>query len=230
MTPAPTIDPAGDAAGRYDAWFDTGWGACAWTIESTAIIDALGSLAGQRIIDVGCGAGRLLVRLRAGGARAIGVDIDAGMLNRAATRAPGGLAQADARRLPLPNDSVDAAVAITVLEFTDSPAAVLAEMARVTRPGGQLVVGVLNPRSLWGWTDRERRHEAAWAGACFLPRADLLGLGRRYGAPRVTGVLYGWRRMPRPHTWGPVLGRLSRLAPRLGAFQLLTVDLPAGPP
>ena len=230
MTADPAIARSAGAAARYDAWFDSAWGAHAWAVESTAVIASLGAQPGWRIVDVGCGTGRLFEHLLAGAAQAIGVDRDAGMLDRAAVRAPGCLVRADAGRLPLADRSVDAAVAVTVLEFSTHPASVLAEMARVTRPGGRLVVGVLNPHSPWGWADQARRRQGAWANACFLPHRQLLTLGRRHGAARMNGVLFGWRRMPRPHQLGRPLEGLRRLAPRLGAFQLLTVDLPGAAP
>ena len=50
----------------------------------------------------------------------------------------------DAAALPFLDGSFDAAAAVTVLEFVEEPQAVLAEMARVVRPGGRLVVGALN--------------------------------------------------------------------------------------
>jgi len=101
----------------------------------------------------------------------------------------------------LADDSVHAAAAITVLGFTTDPARVPAEMARVTQPGGRLVVEVLNPRSALG-LDRGRRRRDAWAGACFLPSTELLLLGRRHGRARVTGALYGWRLRPLPRLPG----------------------------
>ncbi len=230
MTADPAIARSAGAAARYDAWFESAWGAHAWAVESSAVIASLGAQPGWRIVDVGCGTGRLFEHLLAGAAQAIGVDRDAGMLDRAAVRAPGSLVRADAGRLPLADRSVDAAVAVTVLEFSTHPASVLAEMARVTRPGGRLVVGVLNPHSPWGWADQARSRHGAWANACFLPHRQLLTLGRRHGAARMNGVLFGWRRMPRPHQLGRPLEGLRRLAPRLGAFQLLTVDLPGAAP
>jgi SAM-dependent methyltransferase len=57
------------------------------------------------------------------------------MLTLAATRGP--VDRADAHRLPLADASMDAAITVATLEFTASPAQVLAEMARITRPGGQ---------------------------------------------------------------------------------------------
>ncbi|WP_293054274.1 hypothetical protein [Mycobacterium sp.] len=52
---------------------------------------------------------------------------------------------------------------IATLEFTDA-AAVLAELARVTRPGGRIVALALNPKSLWGLLDRPT-HRAPFSTA-----------------------------------------------------------------
>jgi ubiquinone/menaquinone biosynthesis C-methylase UbiE len=86
----------------------------------------------------------------------LGVDVSAGMLAVAAARVPGRLIRADARRLPMPDAIAGAAVTIATPEFVD-PAAVLAELARITRPGGRIVALTLNPSSPWGLLDRPTR-------------------------------------------------------------------------
>jgi SAM-dependent methyltransferase len=142
------------------------------------------------------------------------------MLTLAAGR--GAVALADGHRLPLAGASVDAAVTVDTLEFTADPGAVLAEMARVTRPGGLLVAAVLNPASPWGLLDRPARR-VPYAGGCFLPRASLLGFGRRHGQARLQGVLFAAGRLPARRLLGPALEAAGKLIPRLGAFQVLTV-------
>jgi SAM-dependent methyltransferase len=209
-------------ARRYDAWFETGWGRYAWRVESAAVLAALGPVAGHRIVEVGCGTGRLAALLADRGATVVGVDVDAAMLAVAATRAAGRLVRADAGRLPLPDATADAAVAVATLEFTTDPARVLAEMARVTRPGGRLVVAVLNPRSLWGWAARVR-HRSPYRDGCFLSRDRLLALGRRHGTAALRGVLFAFERLPWLPMFGPVLETAGRLAPRLGAMRILTI-------
>jgi SAM-dependent methyltransferase len=210
------------AARRYDAWFDGRWGRFAWRVESAAVLRALGPVDGRSVVEVGCGTGRLAARLAAHGGRVVGVDADPAMLAVAATCIPGRLLCADAGRLPLPDAAVDAAVAVATLEFTADPALVLAEMARVTRPGGWLVVAVLNPHSLWGWAGRVR-HRAPYRDGCFLPRDRLLAWGRRHGRASLRGVLFAFERLP----WRPVIGLVleaaGRPVPRLGAVQILTV-------
>jgi SAM-dependent methyltransferase len=94
---------------------------------------------GRRALDVGCGPGALTARLaeRLGAAHVIAVDPSASFVAAARRRCPGVIVQqAAAERLPLADRSVDAALAQLVVHFMTEPVAGLAEMARVTRPGG----------------------------------------------------------------------------------------------
>lgn len=210
-----------EAARRYDTWFETGWGRYAWRIESAAVLAALGPMTGRTIVEVGCGTGRLAALLADRGARVIGLDADPAMLAVAAARTPSRLIRADAGHLPLPDASVDATVAVATLEFTAEPGRVLDEMARVTRPGGRMVVAVLNPRSLWGWVGKVRQRTPY--RNCSLPRDRLLALGHRHGPATIHGVLFAFERLPARRVSGTVLEAAGRAMPRLGALQILTV-------
>jgi SAM-dependent methyltransferase len=106
----------------------------------------LGLRAGQAVLDAGCGTGRALVPMRDAVGRdgtVVGVDLTPEML--AAARDHGrltvaALLLADTRFLPLRDASVDAVLAAGLLPHLPDPAAGLAELARVTRPGGRLAV------------------------------------------------------------------------------------------
>ncbi|MCW2688641.1 MAG: SAM-dependent methyltransferase [Mycobacterium sp.] len=99
-------------------------------------------------LDVGSGPGNVTASLaRAAGpdGLALGVDISEPMLARAVRAEAGpqtGFLRADAQRLPLRDNVVDAVVSIAALQLIPDPAAALAEMARVLRPGGRLAVMV----------------------------------------------------------------------------------------
>jgi arsenite methyltransferase len=99
-------------------------------------------------LDVGSGPGAVTASLaRAAGPEglALGVDISEPMLARAVHAEAGpnvGFLRADAQRLPLRDQTVDTAVSIAVLQLIPDPAAALAEIARVLRPGGRLAVMV----------------------------------------------------------------------------------------
>ena len=94
------------------------------------------------VVDVGCGLGGDLARLRALGVNTVGVDASATFLATAATTgAP--VLQGDAAALPFRNGSVDGVRSERTLQHVADPGCVLDEMARVLRPGGW--VAILEP-------------------------------------------------------------------------------------
>jgi arsenite methyltransferase len=109
--------------------------------------------AGGIALDVGCGPGTVtasLARAAGQGGLALGLDISEAMLARAVRAEAGphiGFLRADAQRIPLRDETVDAVVSIAVLQLVPDPAAALAEMARVLRAGGRLAVMV--PTAGW---------------------------------------------------------------------------------
>ena len=111
-------------------------------------IDWLNIPPGGIALDVGSGPGSVTASLaRAAGpdGLALGVDISEPMLARAVRAQAGpqvGFLRADAQRLPLRDQTVDAAVSIAVLQLIPDPAATLSEIGRVLRPGGRLALMV----------------------------------------------------------------------------------------
>ncbi|PSM43285.1 SAM-dependent methyltransferase [Streptomyces dioscori] len=94
------------------------------------------------LLDVACGTGTVTRRLVAAGLDVTGADAAYGMLSRAAARVPGRVVLADARQLPFPDAAFDAVTAIWLLHLLDDAERVVAEAARVLRPGGVLVTTV----------------------------------------------------------------------------------------
>lgn len=124
----------------YDRW------------ERTLVGRALEPLAGRRVLDLGCGVGRMTAFLASRGARVVAMDNAAGMLARCRAHVNGAalaLVQSEASRLSLRDRSLDAAVCVGVLEHlpADVRARTLAEMARVVRPEGRLVLVANNAAS-----------------------------------------------------------------------------------
>jgi ubiquinone/menaquinone biosynthesis C-methylase UbiE len=98
--------------------------------------------AGERVLDVACGAGFGLTILRSAGARPFGVDYDAPTLK--SIQEQHWLVQADAICLPLPDGSVDTVVSFETLEHVGDAAALVRELRRVLKPGGQLFLSTPN--------------------------------------------------------------------------------------
>jgi len=103
---------------------------------------------GGTALDIGSGPGNVtasLARAAGPGGLALGVDISEPMLARAVRAESGpqvGFIRADAQRLPLRDNTVDAVISLAVLQLIPDPSAALAEMARVLRPGGRLAIMV----------------------------------------------------------------------------------------
>ena len=126
-----------------------------------------------RVLDVGCGLGDEAVQLAAlAGVQVVAVDGSRVMIEEATRRAEGSglpltFQVADAAALPLATGSFDAGHALTLLEHIGEPAAVVAELTRVIRPGGRLALVDLDQGSTFvdhpdrattrtilnGWTD-----------------------------------------------------------------------------
>ena len=134
----------GGAADAYDdilvpAMFDP------WAARVAALLGE----GGDTVFDVACGTGVLPPHLiDAGWMRVVGADPSVSMLERAAERTPEAeFVVGAAEDLPFDDAEADAIACSFGLMFMDDPSAALAEMARVTRQGGRMVV------STWGHVD-----------------------------------------------------------------------------
>jgi SAM-dependent methyltransferase len=178
---APMADESGfqlsvDAARAYESvWVPALMGGCA-----EALVDAAGPAPGERVLDVGCGTGavaRVAARRVGSGGSVAGADPNAGMLAEARARAAAsGLdavdwRQAPAEALPFADAAFDVVLCQQGLQFMPDPAAALADMARVLKPGGRLALSV-------------------WAAASAVSAVMCEALDRCFG----DGATADWRR------------------------------------
>jgi len=131
--------------GHYeDFWADAPADPEPWAWERRRALLLGEARPGDRVLDLGCGAGRFVAALRDAGADPIGVELAEAALERARANAPG----ADLRRLaddgslPLEHASVDLVWCSEVLEHVADTEHLLLEVRRVLRPGGRLLATV----------------------------------------------------------------------------------------
>ena len=187
---APGFD---EQVGAYERWYATPLGQLVDRVEKAAVFDLLPELQGRRVLEVGCGTGNVSLELARRGARVVGLDISGPMLAAAEHKARRqGLAltlirgQADA--LPFPKAVFEGVISFLALDFIPDRAGAVREMVRVLRPGGFLVVSMLNRYSLWTLKRVLRAwfKPSFWQGVHFTTAGEL---GRLLaGHPDLTAI------------------------------------------
>lgn len=191
---------------------------------------------GRDVFEAGCGTGLLLKEAARVSRRAVGLDLSRGMLTRARSRDLR-VVQGSITQIPLPSESFDLAYSMKVLAHVPPIEQALAELARVIRPGGHLLLEFYNPLSLrylakrWGGpkriaaqtTDRDvfTRYDTLPRATAYLP-AGLRVIGVR-GVRIVTPTSKVWA-VP---GLGPVMERVENTLcdlpglRRLGGFMIV---------
>jgi demethylmenaquinone methyltransferase/2-methoxy-6-polyprenyl-1,4-benzoquinol methylase len=117
-----------------------------------ATVHAVHPAAGERILDLAAGTGTSSMALAKSGAEVVAADFSKGMIEVGRRKHPGlTFAEADAEALPFPDGEFDAVTISFGLRNVEDPKKALAEMYRVTKPGGRLVICEFSkpPRALF---------------------------------------------------------------------------------
>lgn len=101
--------------------------------------EALRGAPGPRLADIGGGTGNYALALKQEGWQPVVIDRSSAMLSRASSKGLE-IVEADAQRLPLGDETFDAAMMISMLHHVEDRGAALAEARRILRPGGRLVL------------------------------------------------------------------------------------------
>lgn len=198
---------------------------------------------GDRVLDVGCGAGRHAFEAFRRGADVVALDLSdeelpgvQGMLRamQLEVEAPSGarahVIQGDVLSLPLPDESFDRVIASEILEHVPDDGAAMAELSRVLRPGGLLAVTV--PR--W-WPERvcwvlsHPYHEVEGGHVRIYSRHGLLG-GLRLAGFEPVGIHHA-HALHSPYWWLKCLVGVDREDHPLveGYHRLLVWDIERRP-
>jgi SAM-dependent methyltransferase len=144
--------------------------------DRPAMLKLAGNVAGLRVLDLGCGAGHYAAELLdRGAAEVVGVEGSDTLLSAARARL-GDRAELHQHDLEQPltflhDESFDLAVMALVYHHIDAREQLLAELRRLLRPGGLLLVSTTHPAADWTWFGgsyfAEERIEARWSGSRF---------------------------------------------------------------
>jgi ubiquinone/menaquinone biosynthesis C-methylase UbiE len=152
----------------------------AGTGVASDFVRRVGNIQGEKILDAGCGNGGISIAFASAGAEVTGVEVEEELYNISIQHAKlhdlrVNFLLYDGGRLPLQDNSFDAAVSTSVLEHTSDPVLYLEEILRVLRPGGSLYLTF--PNKLWP----KETHTGLWF-LTYIPsvfRSYMIKLFRR---------------------------------------------------
>ena len=189
--------------------------------EALAMItDVAGSLAGRQVLDLGCGMGGFAVAAELAGANVTALDYNPAYCAITAVRGDQyGLhmpvMRAAGEALPLPSAAYDIVTAWDVIEHVQQPAAMLAEIARVLRPGGFVFITAINRFAF-----RDPHYHLPLINYLPRPLAEFLIAG--FGRSKRAAAFRDRQRLSEMHYY--TYGAFERLAAQYG---LTTRDLDA---
>ncbi|HBG46663.1 MAG TPA: ubiquinone biosynthesis protein UbiE [Deltaproteobacteria bacterium] len=218
---------------KYEAWYETPLGKTSDRLEQDLVLSMAGVKEGEQVLDAGCGTGRYSIELAKRGAIVTGLDASSEMLEWARAKAgKAGLKinfiKADERNVPFPDGHFDLVLSVCMLCFVREREAALLEMKRGLRPGGRVIIALLNSRSPWALLRRAKGlfRKSVYNSAEFLsPRAIEAEL-KRAGFKEIetkTGLFFLPINSKIYLAFSELQERLGRsLCPKAGAF-LVTV-------
>jgi SAM-dependent methyltransferase len=162
--PAALVDLVASVERRH-FWFTARNDVILWTIRRV-----MGTVAGLRVLDIGCGTGFVTEALERAGMDAWGIDMHRAALLHARSRIRGPLFSNDATTLPFFRD-FDLASLFDVIEHLDDDVSAVREAVTAVKPHGCVVVTVPAGQHLWTRYD------------------EVIGHKRRYDRQGLTGVL-----------------------------------------
>src|SRR5215207_8993998 len=138
-------------------WMSGDYGHFAKYLEAGALefLSGINIEPGARVLDVACGAGQTAIPMSRAGAKVTGIDIATNLIEQARARAQAEnldarFEEGDAEMLPYPDGSFDLVISLIGAMFAPRPELVAAELKRVCRPGGKIIMGNWTPSGFVG--------------------------------------------------------------------------------
>ena len=138
-------------------WMSGDYGHFATYLEAGALefLSRIPIEPGTRVLDVACGAGQTAIPMARAGAKVTGVDIATNLIEQARARAQAEnldarFEEGDAEMLPYEDGSFDLVISLIGAMFAPRPEMVAAELKRVCRPGGKIIMGNWTPAGFVG--------------------------------------------------------------------------------
>jgi ubiquinone/menaquinone biosynthesis C-methylase UbiE len=174
-------------ATSYDAWYTEKMGMFVDKVETELAFHMIKMEEGMKILDVGCGTGNFSVKLAKMGCRVTGIDVSDEMLSIARNKAKDQNLNIDFQKmdvydLKFDDNEYDAVISMAAFEFILEPKKALAELFRVVKLNGQVLVGTISGDSAWGelYQSEQVRNSTVFKYADFKTLEDMKGWKPEY--------------------------------------------------
>lgn len=135
-----------DGYNKYAKYYDKDWFFLD-SFERGELFHLLGDLRGKKVLDIGCGSGRIIADLRKFGATVIAADISEAMVLSTKKKFPDiEVVISDVSNMPFENDSFDFVIATFLIVHLKFLEPAFDEIYRVLKPGGSLILTNINQR------------------------------------------------------------------------------------
>ena len=177
-----------EIADNYDEYYQTEAGKKVNEIEEKLIAAALQKIPEGKMLDLGCGTGHWTKYFSENGFKLTGTDISDAMLKHAKQKElKAEILKANSENLPFENESFDVVASITMMEFVNDQDKVLAEIYRVLKPNGYLLLGGLNGISELG---KSSKNDPVFKNANFFTHEKLCDKLQKFGSPEINCGVY----------------------------------------
>lgn len=212
----------------YDNWYQTKTGSYVDRTEKELVFTLLKSKTGLSL-DLGCGTGNYSLELYKRGFAVIGLDSSKEMLKVARKKISEiYFIKGDAYFLPFKNEVFDLVLSITMFEFIKEPIRVMKEIYRVLKPGGEVLIGTMNGRSLWFLFKRIKSLfvETAYRYARFYTPKELKNLCKITGFKNIEirGIIFFPSFFPFTKLAFSLDKRLNKVFKNFGAFVVVRAE------
>lgn len=219
MSASPSIhERAWTQPTAYERWYESSLGRSYAESLEAVLRPWLAGAGNRRILDAGCGPGLDIERFFPTPSDVLGMDCSWEMARRALQRCAGSrpIVVASIEQMPLHDESCDLVFCVNCLEFVEDRQAAFGEVARVLRPGGRAVFGVLNRRSVWELTRRLWRpfRRASYYQGRFFRTDELEAYCRTAGLHLQESLSVAHFPPVPPGPLGSVYGRIDRFSRR----------------